>query len=287
MKKVILGLICTFSIANISCRGTDKKGGHENADLESSVSNKPARLLRAEKMDYCEFTWKQKPGYADYTLYDTTEKRVVKGIKSDGSARKFSDTLQDDGRIGHEDSRKSVLSQFGHPKEAGYSSATMCTNARIMKKCFVKAIEHDKNSAKGSREREFYDWLDKHNYSQMLFRMAISARETFLGGRLDDGNSGVGPMQVITAIDEKGSVLSNGDSRWTGITVNVLTNMEYSSRVFGDKVLISPSIPNIYHLAAAYNQGSYIPSGEYHSETVKYADDVKTLYEDLKKCGIE
>lgn len=218
-----------------------------------------ARLKKAEKLDYCEHTWKQMPGYTDYTVTDRFLNVTRSGIKADGSPRGDKETLQEAG----------IVVPISNPHDA----QLICGNAKVVKKCFDKAVKTDEANAP-----EFKKWIEARGLDPIKVRMAFAAQETWLGAHRDSGYNGVGMMQVITVIRPDGSSTSSSSAPdWTGITHNILTNMEYSSRVFEDKVKrYYPG--DVYELALFYNAGP---------DKYNYSERVRAYYNSLKYCTLK
>lgn len=195
----------------------------------------------------CQHSWEERPGTADYTLWDSYSKKRLGGADRPQSA-----TLQ------------------GNP---AYKSLTICARARLLKRCFERALHSGSPAA-----RSFRNWASARGIDPVRALIAKAAQETRLGAAPDscEGRScnGIGLMQVITAIGPDGSVISNRDPRWTGITHNILTNIEYGLRVVNEKL---PGAGNLHDLAYRYNGSSY--QEEYAKKVVKY-------YGNFGNCGL-
>ncbi|NBO37025.1 hypothetical protein EBU99_00390 [bacterium] len=214
----------------------------------STQSKLDASLPESEPLSLCENSWEQKPGTTDYTTYDSYNKRTY--AKPD---RSESQTL------------------LGSKSQA---IRPLCARARFLKKCFDKAVMEN-NSSAGIK---FKRWAEAHGIHPALALMAKTEQETKMGSLPDScyGRTcnGIGIGQIITAIDENGRVLSSSDSRWEGISFNILTNLQYSLRVIADKTGYSNSL---WDLAFRYNGSVYARM---------YAGNVVGYYANLKSCGL-
>ncbi|MEI7528242.1 MAG: hypothetical protein WCK76_04800 [Elusimicrobiota bacterium] len=212
--------------------------------------------LRSGDHAICGYSWEERPGTADYTIWDAYHRRALRGAD-----RSAGDTLQGSRMV-----------------QAGNSTAVMCGNARKLKACFDKA---GARAEKDPLASGFLTWAKAKGIDPTLFRMAIAMQETNLGGLKDScsGGScnGVGMNQIITIVTDSGAA-TNSSSRpeWTGITHNILTNMKYGIRVLALKVR-ETNPGNLRSLARYYN-GS--------STADHYAGAVERNYKDLSgKCG--
>jgi hypothetical protein len=134
-------------------------------------------------------------------------------------------------------------------------------------------VQNESASAK-----TFKKWASNHGVHPALALMAKTEQETKMGSIPDSCHgktcNGIGIGQIITAIDDRGRMLSSSDKRWEGITFNILTNLNYSVRVLADKSGYSRSL---WDLAYRYNGSRYARM---------YADKVVGFYSQLKQCGI-
>ncbi|MEY3901636.1 MAG: hypothetical protein RL189_942 [Pseudomonadota bacterium] len=195
----------------------------------------------------CQHSWEERPGTTDYTTFD-----AYRGISIEGD-RPQSQTLIGSGV---------------------QKNRSLCEKARALQHCFRKTIvESDENAAV-----RFRAWASARGIDPVRALMAKTEQETLLGSVKDSCRSGVcngiGLAQIITAIDENGRVLSDSDSRWDGITFNILTNLKYSVRVVSEKIAYSDSL---YQLAYYYN-GS--------STASDYARKVEGFYRELLQCRL-
>lgn len=195
----------------------------------------------------CQYSWEERPGTTDYTTFD-----AYRGISIEGDRP-----------------QRQTLIGSGVQK-----NRTLCEKARALKHCFRKTIlESDESSAV-----RFRAWASARGIDPVRALMAKTEQETLLGSVKDSCRSGVcngiGLTQIITAIDENGRMLSDSDSRWDGITFNILTNLKYSVRVVSEKTSYSGSL---YQLAYYYN-GSATASD--------YARKVEGYYRDLLQCSL-
>jgi hypothetical protein len=197
----------------------------------------------------CEYSWDERPGYADYTTYDAYLRSRYR--YADRSQR---ETLQGDPAF----------------KRLGF-----CGRAKRVKRCFDRVIW-------GSYRREaavFRRWALRRGLDPVRAFMAKSAQETHLGALADFCRrgvcNGIGMAQIITAIAPDGRRLSVRDPRWSGITHNILTNLEYGLRVIVSKL---PRSESLYDLAFHYNG--------HPANQRRYALDVVGYYSDLKRCGL-
>ncbi|NBW83043.1 hypothetical protein EBR21_14940, partial [bacterium] len=164
----------------------------------------------------CEYSWEERPGTTDYTAYDEYSRTIY------GNA----DRPQNQTLIG---SKSQIL-------------RTLCDRARFLKNCFDKAVMQNESES----ARTFKQWASNHGVHPALALMAKTEQETKMGSIPDScyGRTcnGIGIGQIITAIDDRGRLLSSGDKRWEGITFNILTNLNYSVRVLADKSGYSRSL---------------------------------------------
>lgn len=211
----------------------------------------------SSKYDYCAKPWDGV--YADYTTIDEYRVKTGQPAKKNLDRAQYM-TLQGSGLL-HDD---------------------ICHNARVMRKCFDKSIDWDKKNA-----TILIKWSSQNKIVLRALKMAIAWQETGLGRSKDNcygsGKStqcnGVGMMQIISASDENGKALSNTDPRWDGITFNVLTNLQYSSRILAGKVsAFSPK--SVYELAVKYN-------GNAAGNTMYiYGRAVEKWYNKILQCGL-
>lgn len=204
----------------------------------------------------CEYSWEERPGTTDYTLWDSYLKRnYPRPDRSQGKTLQGAKTLK-----------------------SGDTVETLCHNARILKGCFAKANARAAYDPMGAG---FLYWASERKVDPVLLRMAIAMQETNLGGLKDSCSgascNGVGMNQVITIVTDSGYATNSGNRpEWAGITHNTLTNMKYGIRVLAMK--ISEREPrDIAALARFYN-------GSPHA--AEYARKVQRNYENLRtKCG--
>lgn len=195
----------------------------------------------------CEKFWEEAPGTADYTTWDSFH----------GRAERYAD-------------RSEGETLLGNPN---YRVLDRCSRAVALRPCFDKVV----NQSSLPEALQLRRWaLDRGLDAVRLF-MAIAVQETDLGTLRDTcayGTcNGIGMVQVITAITPDGSRLDAGDSRWRGITHNVLTNLGYGLRVLATDTSASS---DLWTLAYHYNG----------SQTARsYADAVLGHYARLGRCG--
>lgn len=223
-------------------------------DFQGNAARKGGTLTNGKT--YCEFTWEEKPGYADYTTVDQYE--LSNGIKKRKSLdRTQTETLQGSNKL----------------------KGDLCANAHVLKPCYVQSVERDQ----AGNAIELVRWAEAKRLDLMLVKMAFAYQETKLGALSDSCASGscngVGIAQIITAIAPDRTTLSTSDPRWAGITFNVLTNLSYSSRVLQAKIKETGPSVDLVELARAYNgnpnSGIRIP----------YGTKVDSHYQKLKSCG--
>ncbi len=203
----------------------------------------------------CEYSWEERPGTTDYTLWDAYLKRNYP--RPD---RRQADSLQG----------SKIL-------KSGDTVETLCHNARILKGCFAKANARAMQDPMGAG---FLYWASERKVDPVLLRMAIAMQETNLGGLKDScsGGScnGVGMNQVITIVTDGGYATNSGNRpEWAGVTHNILTNMKYGIRVLAMKIM-EREPRDIAALARFYN-------GSPHA--AEYARKVQRNYENLRACG--
>jgi hypothetical protein len=196
---------------------------------------------------YCQYSWEEKPGTTDYTTYD-----AYRGVSTQGD-------------------RPEAQTLVGSGVQGGRS---LCQKAQALRHCFQRAVM---DSGESSAVR-FREWAAARGINPMLALMAKTERETKMGTLKDScyrgSCNGIGIGQIITAIDSSGRIMSDSDSRWSGITFNILTNLAYSVRVVAEKTSYSNSL---YTLAYNYNGSSGASA---------YASAVVDYYERLKGCGL-
>lgn len=196
----------------------------------------------------CEYSWEERPGTTDYTAYDEYSRTLYANAD-----RSQSQTL-----IG---SKSQIL-------------RSLCDRARFLKSCFDKTVVQNESAS----AKTFKKWASNHGVHPALALMAKTEQETKMGSIPDSCHgktcNGIGIGQIITAIDDRGRMLSSSDKRWEGITFNILTNLNYSVRVLADKSGYSRSL---WDLAYRYNGSRYARM---------YADKVVGFYSQLKQCGI-
>ena len=205
----------------------------------------------------CEYSWEERPGTTDYTLFDSYLGRNYSKPDRGGAT-----TLQG----------AKIL-------RTGNTVETMCANGRLLKGCFARAMQ---KASSDSLSAAYLTWAKSRGVDPTRLRMAIAMQETHLGGLNDSCGSGscngIGMNQIITIVTDSG-VSTNSPDRpeWTGITHNVLTNMKYGIRVLASKIRGS-NPPDMRALARAYN-GS--------ATAAAYAEAVVRNYSELQnKCGL-
>ena len=197
-------------------------------------------------MQICEYTWDEKPGYADYRI--KMNPRFGYGYSGDTHGRKDNQTLVDSGR------------------QAGSS---LCEKAKFLKPCFEKAVK----SGSHYLIQKFLTWAKNRGIDPVKALMAISEKETKLGHLADQGANGVGLMQLITILETPHKYAAK--SEWPGVTHNILTNIHHAMRVAGAKVeTFKPR--DLWELAHDYNGSSTRSS---------YASAVSKYYADLGYCS--
>ena len=228
-------------------------------DISSQPSGSMADqgVILIKNKTVCEFSWEERPGTTDYTLYDSYLGRNYSNPdRSAGSSLQGSNILR-----------------------TGNTVETMCSNGKLLKGCFARAMQ---KAGADSLSTAYFTWAKSRGVDPTRLKMAIAMQETNLGG-LDDscaGGScnGIGMNQIITIVTDSGeSTNSSERPEWTGITHNVLTNMKYGIRVLALKIRsINPA--DIRSLARAYN-GS--------ATAAAYAEAVARNYNELQsKCGL-
>jgi Bacterial SH3 domain len=239
-------------LATPGSAGTTNPGG--GTSPSPSTTSSP----QANTDGFCEFSWEERPGYADYTTINWYERS-----------------------IGSERARTFDRTQAQTLQGSGALNGGLCANAKKLLGCYQKAVSRERS--KGSA---FLRWVDRQGLNPIRVKMAFSYQETLLG-KISDSCSGgscngVGIAQIITAFPNEGdfqTTLGVSDKRWDGISYNVLTNLSYSSRVLSEKVN-SSSPPNLVELARAYNGN---PDS---SIRIPYGTKVQQHYSDLGTCGI-
>lgn len=197
---------------------------------------------------FCRYTWEERPGTTDYTTIDR-----YRSMTYSRPDRSENQTLVGSGV---------------------QQRRNLCERAKALRHCFDRAIlQNDEVYAK-----RFRDWARTRNVDPVLALMAKTQQETGMGSVYDScsGGScnGIGLSQIISAYAPDGSPLRTNDTRWEGITFNILTNLHYSVRVISVKI---PNASSLYDLAYAYNgSGS---AGSYASNVVSY-------YGQLQRCGL-
>lgn len=223
--------------------------------LPEQTDPPPSSLLG---FSYCDASWEEKPGYADYTTVNWYE------------------------RSGGAELKRSFDRSLGSSLQGSstFLKASFCERARYLSKCFVKSAEHDKNG----NATKLVNWSKNAGYDYVLMRLAFAAQETGLGTIHDQCESyvcnGIGLMQIITAIAPNGEVLSNSDKRWDNVTYNILSNLSYSSRIMERKIAAISGAYDLEALARAYN-GNPNSSIRY-----SYGAKVVSYYNQLKSCGL-
>jgi hypothetical protein len=235
---------------------TPGSAGTSPGGTSSTPSTTPSP--QASTDGFCEFSWEERPGYADYTTINWYERS-----------------------IGAERARTFDRTQAKTLQGSGALNGGLCANAKKLLGCYQKAVARERS--KGSA---FLRWADRQGLDPIRVKMAFSYQETLLGKLTDSCSAGscngVGIAQIITAFPNEGdfqTTLGVSDKRWDGISYNVLTNLAYSSRVLSEKVNNS-SPPNLVELARAYNGN---PDS---SIRIPYGTKVQQHYTDLGTCGI-
>jgi hypothetical protein len=205
-------------------------------------------LASGVEPDICKFSWKEKPGYTDYTTRD----------EYDNTSAKNADRPQS----------KTLLGNSKH------KNSSLCQRAKRLKPCLTKVITNSNSRAANA----FKKWASRVGVNPVTALLAKMQQETKIGKIKDTCRSGscngIGIGQIITAIAPNGASLSVSDRRWKGITFNILTNLQYSVRVIKAKL---PRSGSLWDLAYFYN-GSNAASS--------YANKVSDYYSQLKKCGL-
>ena len=215
-------------------------------------------LVRPKSGGFCELSWEERPGTADYTTINWYE-RSVGNERARTFDRSQAQTLQGSGRL----------------------TTDLCSNARILKTCFDRSVARDR-----TKSLPYLSWASARGLNPARMKMAFSYQETFLGNLHDDCVSGscngVGIAQIITAYpndNDYSTRLSSSDARWDGISYNVLTNLTYSSRVLSAKIL-EAAPQSLVELARAYN-GNPNPDVR-----LPYGTKVQRWYDELGACGV-
>jgi len=239
---------------------------NQNSSSNTSVQQTPSPasgsmadqgVILIKNSTVCEFSWDERPGTTDYTLYDSyLGRNYSKPDRSAASSLQGSKILM-----------------------VGNTVDTMCTNGKLLKGCFARAMQ---KAGSDSLSTAYFTWAKSRGVDPTRLKMAIAMQETNLGGLSDScaGGScnGIGMNQVITIVTDAGVSTNTSDRpEWTGITHNLLTNMKYGIRVLALKIRGS-NHPDIRSLAKAYN-GS--------STAAAYAEAVVRNYSELQsKCGL-
>jgi|GEM_PF-5758729 len=222
--------------------------------------SKPAKGgMVADGKTYCEFSWEEKPGYADYTTLD--QYQISRGMASSKNVdRTQSQTLQGSGKLG----------------------GGMCANAKVLKTCYDTSVARDV----AGNALKLVSWAKSKGFDLALIKMAFAYQETKLGALKDDcvngSCNGIGIAQIITAYKPGGggATLSSSDPLWSAIAFNVLTNLSYSSRVLQAKLLEAGENVDLVTLARKYNGN---PDS---SIRLPYGPAVQDHYAKLKACGL-
>ena len=227
------------------------------AESAPQTSAKHKGGVVANGKTYCEYTWEEKPGYADYTTIDLYEASA--GKKTNVAVdRAQSETLQGSGKL----------------------SGGICANAKILKTCYDTATQADK----AGNALALVSWASSKGYDLSLLKMAFAYQETHLGKIQDHCSrgscNGIGIAQIITALKADGSEIKGTDPAWKGITYNVLTNLSYSSRVLQAKIKESGQGVDLITLARNYNGNPDL------SVQLPYGPAVQGWYQQLKGCGL-
>ncbi len=204
----------------------------------------------------CQKSWEEAPGTTDYVLVDpATKKRASKADRAEAQ------TLQ------------GAKAYLGWNRGSDF----ICEKARIVKKCFTKAVVLSTEPS----AVKFRTWAEAKGYDPALALMAKTQRETGMGVIPDSCRgincNGIGIAQVITLIDDKGKDITTQiySPLWAGITHNILTNLKYSVRVLSEKTKISK---DLWELAFNYNGSPQWQRA--------YADEVESNYKKLKACDL-
>ena len=202
---------------------------------------------------YCEASWEEQPGYADYT----TENSYLASIGQS---------------VDYRLDRTQAQSLLGSNK---FQDMSMCSRAKMLKKCVEKVT----GSGTSAAALKFRNWA-KGKVKPVEAHLAFAMQETHLGQVPDSCSSGscngIGLVQIITAFDSNGNVLDDRNQQWTGITHNVLTNLEHSARVLAEKTNYGAS--DLYQLAFHYNGNPSLQSS--------YATKVVSYYSQIVKCEL-
>ena len=240
---------------------SSSKEGEFGSDLGGQVGG-DAGIIQIGSKTACEFSWEEKLGTTDYTIWDSyLERNYPAPDRAQG------ETLQ-----GLANSKTPPI------LTAGRSIDVLCHNGKILKGCFARGLERAARDPIGS---VFIEWSKKYSIDPLRLRMALAMQETNLGGLRDHCRgacNGIGMNQIITIVTDSGQETANpARPEWPGITHNILTNMKYGARVLAKKIQYSqPS--SIRSLASAYN-GS--------SNRVQYGIDVERFYQQLKtSCNL-
>ncbi|MEI8025136.1 MAG: hypothetical protein WCI18_02195 [Pseudomonadota bacterium] len=240
-----------------SQQNTSQNRAAQDISSQPSGSNVDQGVIVIKNSTVCEFSWEERPGTTDYTLYDSyLGRNYSKPDRSAASSLQGSNILR-----------------------AGNTVDTMCYNGKLLKGCFARAMQ---KAGADSLSTAFFTWAKNRGVDPTRLKMAIAMQETNLGGLSDScaGGScnGIGMNQVITIVTDSGETTNSSDRpEWTGITHNVLTNMKYGIRVLASKIR-SNNPADIRSLARAYN-GS--------STAAAYAEAVARNYSELQsKCGL-
>lgn len=197
----------------------------------------------------CEFSWDQRKGYTDYAIWD--------------NFRRLNYSSPDR-------AKNQTLVESGTQRIRG----SLCEKAKFLKPCFDKAVAAPSNSL----SQTFLNWAKQRGIPASRVLMAIAEQETHLGALKDQGTNGVGIVQIVTAFRSKSQLVPAADHRtWAGITHNILTNLDYSMRAAGVKILEN-RVNNVGDLAFYYNGNPALQH--------KYRANVSRFYTQLQQCGL-
>lgn len=235
MRRLIVTGFLSFLTVTISY--VQPANGFEQVGQDAGIS----------RSDFCRYSWDQKKGTTDYTLFD-----AYLGRNYHSPDRSNSQTLQEN---------------------VTFLNMKLCQKVDFLRHCFEKNM-----SGQDRATSRFRAWAEEKGLDPVTIQMAIAQQETKLGALKDycrNGScNGIGIGQIITAIGPDGELLSVDDPAWDGITHNILTNLKFSVRVLEEKSSFSSSLQS---LARNYN------GHPDHKE--QYSRNVVQFYDQIDSCN--
>ena len=159
-------------------RATESKTGKEvwvatmflkTAPCKASVEGLP----EIEGKALCEFTWDEKVGTTDYSIWDNYRRRNY-----------------------YSPDRNQQKTLVGSAIQSG---KTFCQKAQFLKPCFQRAV----SKAEHSLSKHFKAWATGKGYDPVKILLALAEQETKMGQLADMGSNGVGILQIVTAFKSK------------------------------------------------------------------------------------